>query len=85
MALDDIILEPLAKGYNKLPSPVKKGTSNFTSNISTLLLIPNNILQGSKATRPFCGKFYNKYRWNIRVLNPAEKLACRIKRMLVKL
>ena len=30
MALDDIILEPLAKGYNKLPSPLKTGTSNFT-------------------------------------------------------
>ena len=24
MALDDIILEPLAKGYNKLPAPVKQ-------------------------------------------------------------
>ena len=23
MALDDIVLEPLAKGYNKLPSPIK--------------------------------------------------------------
>ena len=32
MALDDIILEPLAKGYNKLPSPLKTGTINFTSN-----------------------------------------------------
>ena len=42
----EIILEPLAKGYNKLPAPIKKGTSNFTSNISILLSIPNNILQG---------------------------------------
>ena len=41
MALDDIILEPIAKGYNKLPSQVKTGTSNFTSNIGTLLSIPN--------------------------------------------
>ena len=46
MALDDIILEPIAKGYNKLPSALRKGTSNFTSNIGTLLSIPNNILQG---------------------------------------
>ena len=23
MALDDIILEPVAKGYNKLPDPIK--------------------------------------------------------------
>ena len=47
MALDDIILEPLAKGYNKLPSPIKKGIGNFTSNIGTLLSIPNNLLQGN--------------------------------------
>ena len=33
MALDDIILEPIAKGYNKLPMPVKKGTSNFTQTL----------------------------------------------------
>jgi len=46
MAIDDIILEPLAKGYNKLPDPIKIGTSNFTSNIATLLSIPNNFLQG---------------------------------------
>ena len=46
MALDDIVLEPIAKGYNKLPSPIKTGTSNFTSNIGTLLSIPNNIFQG---------------------------------------
>ena len=33
MAFDDIVLEPIAKGYNKLPVPSKKGTNNFTSNI----------------------------------------------------
>ena len=43
---DNIILEPIAKGYNKLPEPIKKGTSNFTSNIATLLSIPNHLLQG---------------------------------------
>ena len=37
MMFDDIILEPVAKGYNKLPKPIKTGTNNFTSNISTLL------------------------------------------------
>ena len=42
-----IILEPFAKGYNKLPEPVRKGTGNFTSNIATLLSIPNHILQGN--------------------------------------
>ena len=43
---DNIILEPVAKVYNKLPEPVKKGTGNFTSNIATLLSIPNHLLQG---------------------------------------
>ena len=47
LALDDAIIEPLAKGYSKLPEPIKTGTSNFTSNIGTLLSIPNNILQGN--------------------------------------
>ena len=45
MAFDDLIMEPVAKGYNKLPKPIKNGTSNFTSNIATLLSIPNNLLQ----------------------------------------
>ena len=47
MGFDNAILEPLAKGYNKLPEPVKNGTSNFTSNIATLLSIPNHLLQGN--------------------------------------
>ena len=47
LIIDDVILEPLAKGYNKLPKPIKSGTGNFTSNISTLLSIPNSLLQGN--------------------------------------
>ncbi len=43
---DNLILEPIAKGYNKLPEPIKNGTGNFTSNIATLLSIPNHLLQG---------------------------------------
>ena len=43
---DKVILKPIAKGYNKLPEPIRKGTSNFTSNIATLLSIPNHLLQG---------------------------------------
>ena len=46
MALDDAIIGPIAKGYNKLPEPIRKGTGNFTSNIATLLSIPNHLLQG---------------------------------------
>ena len=43
---DNVVLEPVAKLYNKLPEPVRKGTGNFTSNIATLLSIPNHLLQG---------------------------------------
>ena len=45
-ALDDVIVEPLAKGYRKLPSPVRTGTSNVLDNLGNLVTIPNNILQG---------------------------------------
>tara|TARA_B100000575_G_C23104238_1_gene637265 strand:- start:651 stop:1391 length:741 start_codon:yes stop_codon:yes gene_type:complete len=76
MALDDIILEPLAKGYNKLPSPIKSGTSNFTSNIGTLLSIPNNLLQGNfKQLGHSVGSFaINSTVGILGFLNPAEKI-----------
>ena len=45
-AIDGLVFEPLAKGYLHLPSPIRTGTSNFVGNISTLLTIPNNVLQG---------------------------------------
>jgi len=45
-AIDGLIFEPLAKGYRYLPSPIRTGTSNFVGNLSTLLTIPNNVLQG---------------------------------------
>ena len=45
-AIDGLIFEPLAKGYLYLPSPIRTGTSNFVGNLSTLLTIPNNFLQG---------------------------------------
>ena len=44
--INDVVFEPLAKGYRKLPSPVRTGTSNALSNLSILLTLPNNILQG---------------------------------------
>ncbi len=76
MALDDIILEPLAKGYNKLPSPIRTGTSNFTSNIGTLLSIPNNILQGNfKQLGHSVGSFaVNTTVGILGFLNPAERI-----------
>ena len=76
MALDDVILEPIAKGYNKLPSPIKSGASNFTSNIGTLLSIPNNLLQGNfKQLGHSIGSFaLNTTVGILGFLNPAEKL-----------
>ena len=76
MALDDIVQEPLAKGYNKLPSPIRTGTSNFTSNIGTLLSIPNNILQGNlKQLGHSIGSFtINTTVGILGFLNPAEKI-----------
>ena len=76
MVLDDIVLEPLAKGYNKLPSPVKTGTNNFTSNIATLLSIPNNIFQGNiKQVGHSAGSFLiNTSVGIVGFLNPAEKM-----------
>ena len=43
---DKAILRPLASSYNKLPEPIRKGAGNFTSNVGTLLTVPNHILQG---------------------------------------
>ena len=47
MSFDKAILKPIALGYNKLPDPIKKGTGNFTSNVATLLSVPNHLLQGN--------------------------------------
>ena len=44
--LDKVILKPVAKGYRALPTPIKKGTGNVLKNLSTLVTIPNNVLQG---------------------------------------
>ena len=44
--LDKVIFEPVAKVYRFLPSPVRAGTGNVINNLSSLVTIPNNILQG---------------------------------------
>ena len=46
MALDKVLFRPVATGYRKLPSPIRTGTSNALNNLSNLVTIPNNILQG---------------------------------------
>jgi len=44
--IDKVVFKPLAKGYRKLPQPVRSGTSNVLHNLGSLVTIPNNILQG---------------------------------------
>ena len=48
--LDNVIFEPVAKGYRYIPSPIRTGTSNALSNLSNLITIPNNLLQGDVGT-----------------------------------
>ena len=45
-ALDGVIFKPVASVYKKFPSPIKSGVSNSLDNLSNLVTIPNNILQG---------------------------------------
>ena len=76
MAFDNAIIKPIAVGYNKLPEPIRKGTGNFTSNIATLLSIPNHMLQGNMkgaghATASFA---INSTIGILGLANPAEKL-----------
>ena len=44
--LDKTVFKPIAKAYRGLPSPIRTGTSNVLVNLSTLITVPNNILQG---------------------------------------
>ena len=48
--LDKAIFKPVAKGYRSLPSPIKSSTGNVLNNLSNLITIPNNILQGELKT-----------------------------------
>ena len=48
--LDKALIKPIAEGYRKLPDNVQKGTSNAVRNLSSLITIPNNILQGDVKT-----------------------------------
>ena len=48
--LDKALIKPIAEGYRKLPDNVQKGTSNAVRNLSNLITIPNNVLQGDVKT-----------------------------------
>ena len=47
--LDKIIFKPVSSVYRVLPGPVKTGVSNSLNNLSNVVTIPNNILQGDFA------------------------------------
>ena len=82
MAFDKAILKPVAVGYNKLPDPIKKGTGNFTSNIATLLSIPNYVLQGniSSAGDATASFLINSTIGILGLGNPAEKLGLKVQK-----
>ena len=44
--LDKSVFKPVASAYLKLPNSIRKGTGNAVANLSSLLTIPNNLLQG---------------------------------------
>ena len=48
--LDKAIIKPIAKGYKNLPDAIQRGTGNAARNLSNLITIPNNILQGDVRT-----------------------------------
>ena len=49
-SLDKAVIKPIAKGYRNLPNPIQSGTSNAVKNLSNLITIPNNVLQGDLKT-----------------------------------
>ena len=48
--LDRALIKPIAKGYRKLPDTIQRSTKNVVTNLSNLITIPNNILQGDVKT-----------------------------------
>jgi phospholipid-binding lipoprotein MlaA len=44
--LDKAFFKPVAKSYRNLPPKIKTGTGNVLNNLSNLITIPNNVLQG---------------------------------------
>ena len=49
-SLDKAIIKPIAKSYRNLPDPIQRGTNNAVKNLSNLITIPNNVLQGDIKT-----------------------------------
>ena len=75
-SLDKFIFKPIAKTYRVLPSPVRAGTSNVLTNLSSLVTIPNNVLQGEfKTATVNTGRFLiNTTLGILGIFNVAEKI-----------
>ena len=73
--LDKAIFKPIAKGYRALPNPIRTGTSNFVSNLRSLLTLSNNVLQGDfKGAGNTVGRFtINTTLGILGVFDPASK------------
>ena len=76
MILDKTLFKPIASGYSYLPSPIKKGVRNVTSNISHTVTIPNNLLQGNiQGALNETGRFAINTTFGILgIFDPASKL-----------
>tara|TARA_Y100000590_G_C15694903_1_gene1004762 strand:- start:702 stop:1487 length:786 start_codon:yes stop_codon:yes gene_type:complete len=74
--LDNAIFKPIAKGYRALPVPIRAGTSNFVSNLRSLLTLSNNFLQGDlKGAGNTAGRFaINTTVGILGVFDPASKM-----------
>ena len=74
--LDKVIFKPIAKTYRVLPSQVRTGTGNVLENLSALVTIPNNILQGELKTAGMnTGRFIiNTTIGILGIVNVAEKI-----------
>ena len=74
--LDKAIFKPVAKGYRALPVPIRTGTSNFVSNLRSLLTLSNNVLQGDlRGAGNTAGRFaINTTVGILGVFDPASKM-----------
>ena len=74
--LDGAIFKPAAKAYRVLPSSLRVGASNALDNLSNLVTIPNNILQGEfKKAGVNAGRFVvNTTVGVVGIFNVAQKM-----------
>ena len=74
--LDGAIFKPVAKAYRVLPSSLRAGASNALDNLSNLVTIPNNILQGEfKKAGVNAGRFVvNTTVGVVGIFNVAQKM-----------